>query len=107
MARLRRIEDETARHERDLAAVRRSLERAYAGDEARLERVWALALAHWDFALVNDLIERHNRWYPVEAKLPMDPETRDYALVRGRPYARQPLGPEWADRVARGAREAA
>ena len=40
---------------------------------------------------MNDLIERHNRWYPVEARLPMDPRRRDYALVNGRDYRLEPL----------------
>jgi len=107
MTRLRRIEDETARHERQLVEVRRGLERAYAGEPQRMERVWSVALAHWDFSVVNDLIERHNRWYPIEARLPMDPKTRDYALVNGQPYWRRPLTLEWADAHARAAREAA
>jgi hypothetical protein len=44
---------------------------------------------------VNDLIERHNRWYPVEARLPMDPRTRDYVKVGGRSYRRDPLDESW------------
>jgi hypothetical protein len=96
MARLRRIEDETARHTRELLEVRRGLEAAYAGESQRLDRVWRLAVEHWDFTLVNRLIDSHNRWYPVEARLPMDPVTRDFALVRGKPYLRKPLGPEFA-----------
>jgi hypothetical protein len=50
----------------------------------------------WDFGEVNDLIERHNRWYPAEARLPMDPRTGDYALVNGRSYRRPPLDAAWA-----------
>jgi hypothetical protein len=26
---------------------------------------------------VNELIDRHNRFYPAESRLPMDPRTRD------------------------------
>jgi hypothetical protein len=44
---------------------------------------------------VNDLIDRHNRWYPAESRLPMDPRRGDYALVNGRDYRLAPLGPEW------------
>ena len=47
------------------------------------------------FAEVNDLIERHNRWYPIEARLAMDPKTGDYALVNGRDYRLDPLDAEW------------
>jgi len=53
-------------------------------------------VARWNFSEVNDLIERHNRFYPVEARLPMDVRRRDYALVNGEPYSRSPLDGSWA-----------
>ena len=56
---------------------------------------WRHLAERWDFGDVNDLIERHNRWYPIEARLAMDPRTRDYVKVGGRPYTRDPLGPSW------------
>ena len=52
-------------------------------------------MAGWSFDEVNDLIERHNRWYPVEARLPMDPRTGDYALVNGRAYRIEALDSRW------------
>lgn len=87
MQRLKQIDDETERQAALLAA-------AYAehgGDPA----AWRRIVAHWNFSEVNDLIERHNRWYPVEARLPMDPRTRDYVKVGGRPYSREPLDAAW------------
>jgi hypothetical protein len=57
---------------------------------------------------VNELIERHNRWFPAEARLPMDPRTRDFVQINGSSYERQPLDQEWilsrfpADRAAAG-----
>ena len=33
---------------------------------------------------MNELIDRHNRWYPAESRLPIDPRTGDYVLVNGR-----------------------
>jgi hypothetical protein len=50
----------------------------------------------WSFDEVNDLIGRHNRWYPVDARLPMDPRRRDYVLVNGRDYRLRPLDADWA-----------
>ena len=50
----------------------------------------------WSVHRVNDLIERHNRWYPIEARLAMDPRTGDYALVNGRDYRLDLLDAEWA-----------
>jgi hypothetical protein len=57
---------------------------------ARLRR----DVAGWDLSAVNHLIDEHNRWYPVERALPMDPLTGDYVPVSGRSYRRQPLDPQ-------------
>src|SRR5438045_6374158 len=70
MQRLRRIADAVEEHEQRLAA-------AYAENEGD----WRRVAESWDFGEVNNLIERHNRWYPVEARLPMDPRTRDYVKI--------------------------
>jgi hypothetical protein len=87
MQRLREIEREVDRH---LAA----LEEAYAEHEAGSE-TWAVVADGWDFALVNELIDRHNRWYPTESRLPMDPRTRDFVQVGGRSYTIEPLDAAW------------
>jgi hypothetical protein len=86
MARLREIDRLTAQHEEALAEARETCD----------ERAWLERVHAWDFGEVNDLIERHNRWYPAEARLPMDPTTGDYALVNGRSYRRRPLDASWA-----------
>ena len=44
---------------------------------------------------MNDLIERHNRHYPAESRLPMNPRTGDFVLINGRPYTREPLDVAW------------
>jgi hypothetical protein len=41
------------------------------------------------------LIERHNRFFPVEARLAMDPRTGDYVLLGGKRYDRAPLDAGW------------
>jgi hypothetical protein len=87
MRRLRQIDDAIAEHERRLAE-------AYAvqgGDAA----AWRRVAERWNFSEVNDLIARHNRWYPIEARLPMDPRTRDYVKIGGRSYRREPLDAAW------------
>jgi hypothetical protein len=86
MLRLREIEKQTAEHEVRLAAAREELD----------ADGWRAVVEAWSFDEVNDLIERHNRWYPVESGLPMDPRTGDYALVNGRGYKLAPLDAEWA-----------
>ena len=81
MRRLRAIEDAVDQHERQLAA-------AFAA-------AWRELAGNWSFAEVNELIERHNRNFPAEARLPMDPRTRDFVRVNGRPYVREPLDARW------------
>lgn len=94
MTRLREIEALTAAHEHALAAARERL----AGDvsPAQFADAWRDEVERWSFDEVNDLIDRHNRWYPVEARLPMDPRRGDYALVNGRDYRRPRLDRRWA-----------
>ena len=48
-----------------------------------------------DFGEANDLIDRHNRWYPVETRLPLEPRTGDYALVNGERYTKHRLDARW------------
>ena len=87
MTRLREIDSLTVRHEQQLAAAYDEL-----GEDVA---EWSALVRRWDFGEVNDLIERHNRWYPVESRLPMDPRTGDYTLVNGRSYRRRPLDARW------------
>lgn len=95
MLRLREIEAEIERHERALADRRHDVAEECAGDEAAFARRWHDEAERWSFYSVNDLIDRHNRFYPAEARLPMDPRTRDFVLVNGERYERQPLDARW------------
>src|SRR5438046_907256 len=79
--------------ERRARDAREELRAVYSG--AELERRWLELAKRWDFGDVNDLIERHNRHYPAESRLPMNPRTGDFVLVNGRPYAREPLDADW------------
>jgi len=95
MMRLRTIVELTDDHERRLGEAWNEL--AASGlDEDTFARAWQAEVETWSFDEVNDLIDRHNRFYPAESRLPMDPKTRDYALVGGEDYRRRPLGPAWA-----------
>jgi hypothetical protein len=94
MRRLRTIELLIDEHEQRLAEARAELRAAHP-DDAEFTRAWRHLAAIWSFRDVNDLIERHNRNFPAEARLPMNPRTGDYVPVNGRPYTREPLGPEW------------
>jgi hypothetical protein len=94
MRRLRAIEDEVDRHEAQLAAAWHALADE-ASDAAEFARLWRETAERWSFAEVNELIERHNRNFPAEARLAMDPKTRDFVKVNGRSYEREPLDAEW------------
>jgi hypothetical protein len=90
MRRRRRIEDLEARLLQRLAAAAGPVEAA-----ASVEVVA-------DLALLNDLIDRHNRYYPIEANLPIDVRS-GRLLERGVPW--RPLPPVTAaDLLARAAR---
>lgn len=92
MLRLREIEAMTAAHLDALAAER---DRLRAETREGFETAWRATAASWSFDEVNDLIARHNRWFPVESRLPMDPRRGDFALVNGRDYRLEPLGAAW------------
>jgi hypothetical protein len=87
MQRLRQIDDAIEEHERRLGA-------AYA-EHRDDPAAWRRVAERWNFTEVNDLIERHNRWYPIEARLAMNPRTRDYVQVGGKPYRRELLDADW------------
>jgi hypothetical protein len=94
MRRLRAIEEELDGHEQQLAEAWHELAREQ-DDAAEFSRLWLETARRWSFAPVNELIERHNRNFPAEARLPMDPRTRDFVQINGRPYQREPLDAEW------------
>jgi hypothetical protein len=87
MQRLRRIDDLIEMHARRLT----ELYAEHGGDAPE----WRRVAERYRFDEVNDLIERHNRFYPIEARLAMDPRTRDYVKVGGRSYRREPLDLDW------------
>lgn len=95
MLRLREIERQTEDHEEGLRTAWRTLAEECDGDAARFRRRWRAAARGVVFDEVNELVDRHNRWYPVESRLPMDPRRGDYALVNGRDYRLAPLDAEW------------
>jgi hypothetical protein len=95
MRRLRQIEHETEEHERGLSGAWRELAERCRGDADGFARRWRRLAERHSFDPVNDLIERHNRFYPIAARLPMDPRSRDFALVGGCSYRRPKLDGRW------------
>lgn len=89
MRRLRRIEDleeallmaldEIHQEARDETPTIEEAERAF---RERADRL--------DLTLLNDLIDRHNRYYPIEANLPVDVRTKQ-VLQGGKAWRPKPL----------------
>jgi hypothetical protein len=94
MRRLRAIEDAVEQHERQLGEARRTLAEELE-DPAEFAAAWRELAGNWSFTAVNALIERHNRNFPAEARLAMDPRTRDFVRINGRSYLRESLDAHW------------
>jgi hypothetical protein len=95
MLRLREIEQRVADAQVLLRDAWEALAAECAGDGERFRRDWSARAEGWRFDELNDVIDRHNRWYPAESRLPMDPRTGDYALVDGRDYRLEPVDARW------------
>jgi hypothetical protein len=95
MRRLRKIELALEEHEARLHEAWEELQAECSGDEARFAREWRALADAWDFGDVNELVERHNRHFPAESRLPMNPRTGDFVLVNGRPYTRESITSAW------------
>jgi hypothetical protein len=94
MQRLREIEVRLDQHQRHLEIAWDEL-RAESGDEPSFARRWRELADGWRFDEVNDLIDRHNLYFPAEARLPMDPRTGDFVLIQGKRYEREQLDAAW------------
>ena len=94
MRRLQAIEDAGEQHERRLGEAWTALAETV-DDPAEFAAAWRELAESWSFAEVNDLIERHNRNFTAEARLAMDPRTRDFVRINGRSYLREPLDARW------------
>ena len=94
MRRLRAIERGLELHEAKLREAWDELRAEHADDES-FARAWRDLAASWSFDDVNTLIEGHNRHFPVEARLAMNPRTGDYVQINGRPYTREPIDADW------------
>jgi hypothetical protein len=93
--RLKRIHDLTIAATATLQADWHALARKVRGDRARFAAAWLQHANGFDFGQINELVDRHNRYFPAEANLPMDVKTLDYVTFAGGDYRRQPLDSAW------------
>ena len=89
------VDSRTAQEHQRLATAYRALEAECDGDPDLFARRWTAFAEGIRYEELNELIRQHNEWYPIERDLPMDLRTRDYVLINGRSYRREPLSPEW------------
>jgi hypothetical protein len=92
MERLSEIDRGIAREKRRLAEEHEAM-RAWAGAEFAVR--WRAFAERQRFDDLNDLIDLHNEWYPVERNLPVNPRTGEWVTVGGRSFLRPVVGVEW------------
>jgi hypothetical protein len=95
MERIAEIDHAIAFNKRAYGRRYRSLREECGSDAERFAARWREIAHAARFDELNELIDQHNEWYPIERDLPMDLRTRDYVLINGRSYRREPLSPEW------------
>ena len=93
--RLKRIHDLTAAATAELQADWYLMAKQARGDRPRFVAAWRQHAGRFDFQTINELVERHNRYFPTEANLPMDIKTLDYVAYAGGDYRRQRLDAAW------------
>ena len=96
--RLRRIEDLTEALVQALDEIFEGELYATQGDEQTAWQAVRNQVQHLDLELLNDLIARHNEYYPIEANLPVEPATGKF-LYLGKPW--KPLEPMSAEQLYR------
>ncbi len=85
MRRKRRIEDLEEAMRQALVEVYQQALEDNGGDEAAAKNTMQQRAREMDLGLLNDLIDRHNRYYPIEANLPSDVKTGKL-MVSGKPW---------------------
>lgn len=95
MERILEIEHAIARERSELAEAYDAL-RAECGDDRKAFAArWREIAQSRDHGDVNELIRHHNKWFPVERDLPMDPRTGDFRPIHGRSHVRRELSADW------------
>jgi len=88
--RKRRIEDLEDALLAALDEIYQDAQREYLDDPQAAEQAFLQAADKLDLRLLNDLIDRHNRYFPIEANLPCDIQTGQF-LHLGEPWHPLPM----------------
>src|SRR4051794_17761541 len=95
MERIAEIDNSIMHQKQRLGRSYRMLREECGGDAELFAARWTAFASRCRFDELNQLIQQHNEWYPIERDLPMDLRTRDYVLINGRSYRREPLSAAW------------
>ena len=93
--RANQIEEQTRRHRQRLERAYEWAQEEHPDDHEGFAEHWTRIAENWRFDDVNDLIDEHNRWYPAERRLPMNPRTADYMTIGNRDWRRRHLDSAW------------
>ena len=93
--RLKRIHDLTLAATAVLHAEWHTMAQKARGNRQRFATGWQQHAERFDFHQINELVDRHNRYFPAEANLPMDMKTLDYVAFAGADYRRRRLDSAW------------
>ena len=93
--RANQIEEQTRRHRQRLERAYEWTREQHGEDRAEFAENWMRIARGWRFDDVNDLIDEHNRWYPAERRLPLNPRSGDYLTIGGRDWRRLRLDTDW------------
>jgi hypothetical protein len=89
--RLKRIEDGRAALDRKLEAAWGQYARRYAGQPEEFARRWRAYIDALDLTSLNTLIEKHNRYYVIEARIPVAYPSGEYVIPMGIEYPQRPV----------------
>ena len=87
------VEDLEERYVRTLVALHGSLV-ARGLDDGAIARALLDKAQTFDLKRLNALIATHNRYYPIEANLPIDPRSGEYLVYGRRWFPEEPFTPE-------------
>src|SRR3954465_8648220 len=93
MERIAEIDHSIAAQKQRLGRAHRLLREECGDDHELFARRWRAYAQRCPFDEPNDLPANPNDCSPMERALPMDLRTRDYVLINGRSYRREPLTP--------------
>jgi len=95
MERVADIDAGIARERRRLERTYRALREEYAGAPESFAERWLEVIRAWPLDRLNELIDQHNQWYPIERQLAVNPRTGEYVRIAGRSYRRPVLDEAW------------